>query len=135
MKNNENLFSKLSVKEYVENVKSAVEQLETMEMGDEKLERYKQVKALLKQNNNAATKVFMLRGLLFILLAVVFLVSIMVINNNTIQIICFIVLAVCGMCLISPMFPSPFAQYWTKLKKMMKNDGVRFRDCSIISKQ
>lgn len=134
MSNNKNLLPKLSVTEYVENVKSAMEQLETMEMGNEKLERYKEVKALLKQNNDAAIKVFMLRGLLAIVLFAIFIITIILTGNRTVQIIVFVVIAILGICLISPMLPSPFVPYQDKLRKMMKKDGVKYRDCSIISK-
>lgn len=132
-KNQDKSFiSRFSIKEYVENVKVAVEELEQIEMGEEKLERYKRAKTLIHDSSKSILRAFLWRALVFMVFFILFLLTIIYVENDIIQIASFVVLGVCGLFLISPMLPSPLAQYQDKLKKMMKQDGVRYRDCSLI---
>lgn len=79
------------------------------------------------------TLAILLRGAVVIALLVVFLVVIHYLENITIEIVVFAVLALGTIFLISPLFPLPFQSIAANLGKMMKKDGVRYRDCTIKS--
>ena len=128
------LLSRLSIKEYVDNVKVAIEELEQMEMGENKLERYRNTKVLIKESSKSVLKVFLWRALVFMVFFLLFILVVIYSENNIVQIVSFVVLGIFGMYLISPMLPSPFVPYQDKLKKMMKKDGVKYRDCTMIKK-
>ena len=132
--NKNNFLSKLSIAEHKERVKAAMEELEKMEMSDSKLECYKKTKALLVDSSKAALKAFLWRALIFMVVFILFMITLSLTENNTIQIICFVVLGICGIFMISPMLPPPFATYQGELREMMKKDGVRYKDCTIKEK-
>ena len=124
----QSFWDRFAISKHLENVKKAVEELETMEMGEEKLEAYKRVDCLIKDSIGKALKAFLWRSLVFMAVFVLFLVTISCVKSNWVQIAVGIVTALCFMFLISPMFPSPFGIYQSKLKQMMKKDGVKSAD-------
>ena len=128
-----NLFSNSFVKDYKEKLNYEMEQLEGMEMGESKLEAYKKTKSMLVDATRRLTSAVLLRGAVVMALLVVFLVVIHYVENTTIEIVVFAVLALGTIFLISPVFPSPFQSIAANLGKMMKKDGVRYRDCTIKS--
>lgn len=134
-KNKENSFlSKLSIAEHKERVNAAMEELEKMEMGDSKLECYKKTKALIIDSSKAALKAFLWRALILIGVFIIFITAISLTDNDVIQIISFVIMAIFAIYTISPMFPPPFATSQAQLQQMMKKDGVRYKDCTLKEK-